>query len=136
MTSSGEHQRRHPRAKTIYVDFDATLNIYNGWNGGAIGPPVDAMVQRVKRAHAAGHKIVIFTARLAEAFQNRDPAQVAAVAMPIKVWCLNTLGFNPMITCIKGIDATEFWDDRAVRVEANTGLPGTLDGTLWASLDE
>jgi len=50
----------------IGVDFDCTLAEYHGWNGGELGPPIPAMVERVKAWLAEGREVRIFTARVAE----------------------------------------------------------------------
>jgi hypothetical protein len=134
---SGRHQ------KTIYVDLDGTLAHYERWDGGHIGEPINEMVKRVKDAHNAGHEIIIFTARLSAVTRAQlrgltRPGTIASERDRIKdsiaTWCATHLGFTPEITCIKGMDATEFWDDRAVRIGKNTGEAGDLDGTIWASL--
>ena len=97
---------------SIYVDLDGTLAEYNGWKGpDCIGKPVPAMVDRIRNWLSRGITVKIFTAR----------ATVPEQIDPIKNW-LSQLGFGECeVTCIKGFDAVEFWDDRAVTVEANTG---------------
>lgn len=97
---------------SIYVDLDGTLAKYGGWRGPEnIGKPIPAMMDRVKAWIARGETVKIFTAR----------ASIPEQIPPIKRW-LERHGLSGLeVTCIKGIDGTEFWDDRAVTVEANTG---------------
>ena len=96
----------------IYVDLDGTLAQYGGRKGPQdIGAPVPAMLERVRAWLIAGETVKIFTARASV------PEQIA----PIKEW-LSQLGLGHLeVTCIKGFDGVEFWDDRARRVEMNTG---------------
>jgi hypothetical protein len=69
------------------------------------------MMDRVKDWLADGKKVKIFTARAV------DKEQIPAVEEWLKE---NGLEGLP-VTCIKGKDGEEFWDDRAVKVERNTG---------------
>lgn len=96
----------------IYVDLDGTLAKYNGWKGPEnIGEPVPAMLDRVYDWIRHGQTVKIFTAR----------ASVPEQIEPIKKW-LTKLGLGDLeVTCIKGFDGVEFWDDRAVTVKMNTG---------------
>lgn len=99
-------------SKWIAVDLDGTLAEVGRNNMGGIGKPVDAMMSRVKTwLHEGDYEVRIFTARAA------DPAQVSKV----KDW----LGRNGLgglaITNVKDADMVELWDDKAVRVERNTG---------------
>lgn len=97
---------------TIAVDFDATLSVYHGWTG-ELGAPVPSMVRRIQRWVRMGYTVVIFTARA-----NR-PEEV----QKIKAWCLEHLGYELDVTNIKRPDFVEMWDDRAVQVIPNTGVP-------------
>jgi len=98
--------------KVIAVDLDGTLAHYDGWKGlHHIGSPIESMVQRVHNWIEEGHKVVIFTARAI----NRDEEQ------PVIQW-LERLGLGHLeITNVKRKEFVEIWDDRAVRVVANTG---------------
>lgn len=107
----------------IGVDLDGTLAHYSGWKGiEHIGDPIPAMLERVKRWREHGYEVRIFTARA------REPAAIP----PIKRW-LNENGLaGVQVTNIKDFDMIELWDDRAVRVEKNTGIqmvesPAELD---------
>lgn len=98
----------------IGVDLDGTLAVYGGWKGpDHIGKPIQPMLDRVKRWMAEGKTVRIFTARAC------IPEQVP----PIKAW-LARHGLGALeVTNIKDYGLIEFWDDRAVQVEANTGRP-------------
>jgi hypothetical protein len=94
----------------VGVDFDGTLATYTSKQHPSIGDPVPAMVARNKRWHAAGMEVRIVTARA----QDRDLTAV-------RNWLLHHLGFMPPITDRKDYDMEVLYDDRAVRVEKNTG---------------
>lgn len=94
----------------IGVDLDATLAEYDRWRGADhIGKPVRRMRLRVVRWLGEGKDVRIFTARKEESY----PA--------IEKWCKRHLGQVIPITNRKDYGCVEFWDDRAVQVEPNTG---------------
>jgi hypothetical protein len=70
------------------------------------------MINRVKSWLAAGREVRIFTARCAGP-EDCKPA--------IEKFCLEYIGQVLPITNIKDFGLIELWDDRAVRVEENTG---------------
>jgi hypothetical protein len=100
------------RAGWIGVDLDGTLAEYHGWKGPEhIGPPVDRMVRRIKAWLDDGESVRIFTARAADS-EN----------LPfIKDWLKQTGLPGLEITDKKDFGCKEIWDDRAVRVQTNTG---------------
>lgn len=98
----------------IGVDLDATLAEYHGWNGGKIGKPVPLMVNRVKLWLDQGVTVKIFTARVC----TGDAEQIAL----IKAWCREHIGQELEVTATKDFSMIELWDDRAWRVEPNTGV--------------
>lgn len=102
----------------IGVDLDRTLAIYNGWKGPEhIGEPVPLMAARVKRWTEEGIKVKIFTARV-----SGEKAEAEQARYYIERW-LKKNGFGGLeITCTKDYAMSELWDDRAVHVEANTGI--------------
>ena len=94
------------------VDLDGTLAEYHGWQGAEhIGPPVPAMLARVKGWLEAGIEVRIFTAR----------ASVPEQIPPIQVWCREHLGRELLVTNIKDFACVRIFDDRAIQVEVNTG---------------
>lgn len=135
------------RRKRIAVDLDGTLAEWHGWPAdGSIGAPIPAMVNRVKRWLAAGHDVVIYTARvwplgthdeaeISYSRQSLDDLGFGGIAITrteramqaadqhfrVKAWCLEHIGQELPITCIKDPFIEEFWDDRAIGVIPNTG---------------
>jgi len=95
------------------VDLDGTLAQYDG-DVEDIGPPIPAMVERVKAWLAAGETVKIFTARMAH-----DPDGL--IKRKIQDWTEEHLGQRLEVTNAKDPGMTELWDDRAMRVERNTG---------------
>lgn len=103
----------------IGVDLDGTLAQYGGWRGiDHIGAPIDAMVQRVKQWLADGVNVKIFTARVCE---REDPREAEMARKHIEAWCEVHLGRVLEVTNVKDYAMIELWDDRARRVEMNTG---------------
>lgn len=101
----------------IGVDFDGTLCTYGGdikyEKYKVTGEPIPLMVNRVKEWLDRGYRVKIFTAR---AF-SQDPI----VTDMIQDWCEEYLGQRLEVTCVKDYGMLELWDDRAIRVEKNTG---------------
>jgi hypothetical protein len=121
-------------SKVIACDFDGTLVEHDAknWKGvDACGAPIPAMVDRVKRALAAGHTVIIFTARADP--RRREHARAVKF---LKAWCLEHLGRELGITAIKSPNISEIWDDRCVSVLSNKGAVRGTEGTLWATLGE
>jgi hypothetical protein len=104
-----------PISGWIGVDLDGTLAEYYGWNGGLIGEPVPAMLDRVKAWLAGGTTVKIFTARAC----TGDPEEIAK----IKAWCLLHIGQELEVTAVKDFAMFELWDDRCIQVIPNTGVP-------------
>jgi len=102
----------------IGVDLDGTLaycDTSREWKGPQdIGPPIPAMVARVKRWLENGQEVRILTAR---ASHNTEE-----YLAPVRAWCLEHLGCELPIVAAKDHDMIEFWDDRAVQVIPNLGV--------------
>lgn len=96
----------------IAVDLDSTLA--EGAPPPSIGPPVAAMVDRVKAWLADGEDVRIFTARGFEKQADRDR---------IEKWCEKHIGQVLPITNVKHAGVREIWDDKAVRVKKDEGEP-------------
>lgn len=115
----------------IYVDLDGTLAHYDGWKGpDHIGEPIPEMVERVKAWTAKGEVVKIFTARawlrdtlMIQGDKEGATRELEQTLGPIMDWCYKHLGMMFEITSRKGFDMVEMWDDRAVQVIMNTGLP-------------
>ena len=105
----------------IGVDFDSTLAKYTKWKGHAhTGEPVPEMVTRVKGWLDEGKKVKILTARVAT---NQDKKDRDAAEKAIKGWCKEHLGQELEVTSEKDMFMTELWDDRAIQVKPNEGVP-------------
>lgn len=112
----------------IGVDFDGTLAKYEGWNGGKLGEPVPEMLERVRRWLIEGRTVKIFTARVAACGKKSevgvDNLKFAfEQRQQIQEWCLKHLGVVLEVTATKDFAMIELWDDRAVQVEMNRGVP-------------
>lgn len=112
----------------IGVDLDGTLAEYHGWQGvDHIGEPVPKMMARVRRWLREGREVRIFTARVCENRQGDDLDGSASEARRhIVDWLRKHEVFGPdgepiAVTNLKDYAMDELWDDRVVRVEANTG---------------
>jgi len=127
----------------IGVDLDGTLAHYDGWVSPThIGPPVHAMLERVKGWLAQGYEVRIFTARIWPALYSapgtagRDAPSQQGAARPaqadrdaeaaidaVRAWVKTHVGQDLALTCVKDTAMVELWDDRAVQVTTNTGWP-------------
>jgi len=65
---------------------------------------------------------VIFTARVYVGGSHTS-ADAEVSRQAIRQWCMEQFGQELEVTCEKDPDIEEIWDDRAVRVEKNTGEP-------------
>ncbi len=102
----------------IGVDLDGTLAHYDGWRGEThIGPPIPAMVERVKTWLAEGREVRIFTARISDPRPGINRAIVDAIC----AWCREHVGAALLVTNVKDFEMIALWDDRAVQVVRNTG---------------
>jgi len=98
----------------IGVDLDGTLAHYEGYGDGkTIGEPIPRMLLRVNAWLNKGKKVKIFTARVSH--NNEKQKKL------IKKWIMKHIGQELEVTCTKDFGMIELWDDRAIRVEKNTG---------------
>lgn len=108
----------------IGVDLDGTLASYEGWVGpGHIGAPVGPMVERVKDWLANGQEVRIMTARVWSDGSTERNREVMENIAAIDKWCIKHIGQTLRVTCMKDFKMVELWDDRAVRVKINQGVP-------------
>lgn len=108
----------------IGVDFDGTLAEYDDWKGpDQVGPPIPAMIERVKRWLADGRDVRIFTARIAHDGTERRMMEADIGHEVVAEWCLKHIGVRLPITNVKDQAMIELWDDRVVQVIKNTGEP-------------
>ena len=108
--------------KVIAVDFDGTLAYWDGvWKGDPtlFGDPILTMVDRVRQWLKEGHEIWIFTARLDS--DRVGPEVLEEVQAAIWRWTLEHIGTGLKSTAMKKVEFCEIYDDRAFRVESNTG---------------
>lgn len=111
----------------IGVDLDGTLATYDKWKSIAdIGEPIPKMVKLVKKMLADGKKVKIFTSRVSK----EHGKEVPKAKKYIEDWCKKHLGQKLEVTSEKDSKMKEFYDDRAIGVEKNTGkLIGKNDET-------
>lgn len=96
----------------IAVDLDGTLAVYDGNASGDIGKPVTAMLERVKKWIEEGQEVRIFTARAGNPDETRR----------VKDW-LKENGLSGLkVTNVKDSNMLAIYDDKAIRVERNTGV--------------
>ena len=120
---------RHTRLSRgwIGVDLDGTLAHYDGWNGGAIGGPVPAMLRRVEDWLAMGREVRVFTARVAATGKRKATGEIDSQEFAdeqrklIQDWTQKHLGARLAVTAVKDFAMAELWDDRAVGVKLNEG---------------
>lgn len=98
--------------RVIAVDLDGTLAAWSpDYAPDKIGKPVPAMMDRVKGWLNDGHEVYIHTARVG-----------SAGSFPhIKKWLRDNGLPDLEVTNRKKSETDEYWDDRAVAVERNTG---------------
>ena len=99
----------------IGVDLDGTLARHDRTTEfPRIGEPIPKMLERVKQMLNEGYEVRIMTARVAYDYQGFQEQL-------IKEWCKEHIGSELAVTCQKDYSMIELWDDRAIRVERNTG---------------
>jgi hypothetical protein len=103
----------------IGIDFDGTLAYYYDYHEPhMLGNPIMPMIESVKRLLSRGVRVKIFTARVAG-----DDDYAAISRRKIENWCLTNIGEVLPVTAVKDYRMIELWDDRAVQVIHNTGVP-------------
>jgi hypothetical protein len=109
------------------VDFDGTLHKRpKNEPLDVLGEPIIPMVNLVKEWLAAGMKVKIFTARVSPVQRGMDNYKSVAYFIMdqekiLKEWCLKYIGQELPVTCSKDCYTYQFYDDRAVCIEHNTG---------------
>lgn len=102
------------KRKWIGVDLDGTLAEVGRNNLGSIGKPIPAMWRRVNSwldDDDYDYDVKIFTARAGDDNEEQK----------IRKWLTDNQLPNLEITNIKDRYMIEIWDDKAVRVERNSG---------------
>lgn len=105
----------------VGVDLDGTMTEYKTWDPGkdsvTIGRDIWPMIARVRGWIGNGVKVKIFTARVT----HPDPEVVRETLRLLDEWSLSRFGRVLEVTATKDLGCLEIWDDRAVRVETNSG---------------
>jgi hypothetical protein len=112
------------KKKWLGVDFDGTLATWGcNWLGDyhATGQPIPRMVDRVKKWIAEGEDVRIFTARMDGYHPTAGHVPAHVSRQIIEDWCLKHLGFILPVTNRKDYFCKAIYDDRAYRVEKDTG---------------
>jgi methionine synthase I (cobalamin-dependent) len=108
----------------IGVDLDGTLAQYETWvDAEHIGAPVPAMVGRVKNMLMMGHHVKLMSARASSNGTITRDLEAAKFRVAAHAWMIDHLGIALPVTSEKNFAMIELWDDRAVQVMPNTGLP-------------
>jgi hypothetical protein len=97
----------------IGVDLDGTLARYQPGQGSTIGKPVFDMAKRVRHWHQVNQEVRIFTAR----------AETLAGKRAVSQWLKDNNLPQLSVTNVKDSSMIELWDDKAIRVNKNTGTP-------------
>lgn len=101
------------------VDFDGTLSKESKPHDPTkTGPPIKPMVNLVRSWIKEGAKVVIFTSRMCTAVHSDK--ELRRTRLLIEAWCVKHLGKRLPVTAEKH-PAFEYWDNKAHRVESNTG---------------
>ena len=108
----------------IGVDLDGTLARFGvDWprDYRLIGEPIPSMVERVKKWLSDGEDVRIFTARMDgyHPVVGHVPAHITRQL--IEEWCLKHIGQSLPVTNRKDYFCKAIYDDRAHRVEQDTG---------------
>jgi len=106
----------------VGFDLDGTLAEYDV--GGpymgprSVGRPIKPVVDVVRSILAKGGRVKILTARVSSGGED-----AATARKTIEAWCVENIGEVLPITSEKDYRMIELWDDRAVQVLPNEGLP-------------
>lgn len=114
---------KYPRRGWIGVDLDGTLAVSGPTlDELGIGKPVPLMLMRVQYWLRTGRSVKIFTARADDSLQVSN----------IHKWCARHGLPSLPVTCIKDSEMIALWDDRAVGVVTNLGMPFLAEKlTFW-----
>lgn len=101
----------------IGVDLDGSLAYYDGWKGpDHIGDPIPLMADRVKEWLAEGQEVRVVTARMA------DPKTAVIFCEAFAKWSREHFGVVLPATASKDFAMVALYDDRAYRLQENTGV--------------
>ena len=89
-----------------------------------IGPPIESMVKRIHRwIEEDEYDVKIMTARASSRQRFEGETTVEHSIARVQQWCLEHLGIVLPVTCEKDHLMVQLWDDRAIQVIENTGVP-------------
>lgn len=114
--------KRDPR---LWIGFDLDSTLSKGmekWRGyEKIGKPIPRMVAICRAFIEAGWRVKVFTARVADVDMEDGytPEMSAAI---IRKWCINNIGHDLEITCVKDRWCEMIFDDRVLEVVKNKGI--------------
>ena len=118
----------------IGVDLDGTLAEYcAGDDSMRIGSPVPTMLARVRSWLGSDISVKIVTARVSS---SSGDVFIAWQRDLIDAWCMKHLGQKIPITAEKDFNMIMLWDDRAVRVQHNTGRVCTANDCIGSGEEE
>jgi hypothetical protein len=110
----------------IGVDLDGTLaeEVPGRTDPYEIGKPIPEMVERVKGWLAQGLPVRLFTARMAEySVTSQYYRDLERMELALRAYCKEHLGQELECTNQKDGGMEVLWDDRAVSVRRNRGVP-------------
>lgn len=104
----------HSTLHWIGVDFDGTLayTIKNRTDPYQVGEPIPEMINRIKDWVLKGFTVKLLTARMNKLSSTGH-----------EDWCNKHLGFKLECTNAKDGWMEVLWDDRAIQVLPDTGMP-------------
>lgn len=106
----------------IAIDLDKTLAYHSsGWGISKIGPPIEPMVENVKKWLAKGYKVTVFTARMSHSGEELE-TQIQLITKFLRDAGLPNLHK----TATKLPEFTHIIDDRAYHVSPNSGIISQL----------
>jgi len=118
----------------IGVDLDGTLAEHYWPHKGQydplrIGAPLAPMVNRIHQWMRDGYEVRVFTARVSPrgSAPGHGPEELERVHQEISRWTMAHVGEELADTCTKDYDMIVLYDDRAVRVKHNQGVPCCSD---------
>ena len=122
------HHRPHEHnlsGRWIGVDFDGTLafSVPNRIDPYTLGVPVPEMVYRVKNWLEEGYTVKLLTARMYPKSSTGGIRDLDLMDKLLRGWTKLHLGTELENTCQKDGWMEVLWDDRAIQVIKETGLP-------------
>jgi hypothetical protein len=135
-------------ARTVWVDVDATLAIYHGWNGVyVIGPPIGGAIQFMRSLRELGKRldfrVGLYTVRTTCAYPGREqvlasnpqigtePELVAALVKIVEQWALASNIEFDHVWCGQGKPVgIAYIDDRGVHCSPQTDGPVAYQAAL------